>query len=103
MTKIQFHEYAQVTFCTIIFFSQVAIESIENIRTVASLTVENAIRQKFEEALEGPYRSALLNAHVVGITFSLSQAVIFFAYGTSFWFGAYLIEQGEIDYVDVFK
>ena len=93
----------KLTHLSTVIASQVAIESIENIRTVASLTIEIAFRHKFEDALEGPYRSAMLNAHVVGISFSLSQAVVFFAYGASFWFGAYLIEQGAIDYIKVFK
>ena len=50
-----------------------------------------------------PYRAALKKAHVIGITFSFSQAIVFFAYAASFYFGAYLIEEGEMEYVDVFK
>jgi len=59
--------------------------------------------KKFVEELETPYRKALKNSHVVGITFSFSQGVIFFAYAAAFWLGAYLIEQGELGYIDVFK
>ena len=59
--------------------------------------------QKFMHELTGPYRDALKKSHVVGISFSFSQGVIFFAYAASFWLGAYLVERGELDYVQVFK
>ncbi|XP_052792183.1 ATP-dependent translocase ABCB1-like isoform X2 [Mya arenaria] len=82
---------------------KVAIESIENIRTVASLTREDMFRKKFGDELDTPYRGALKKAHVIGISFSMSQAAMFFAYAASFWLGAYLIQKSEVDYVDVFK
>ncbi|WAR00123.1 MDR1-like protein [Mya arenaria] len=82
---------------------KVAIESIENIRTVASLTREGMFLDKFMHELNGPFRDALKKAHVVGIAFSFSQGVIFFCYAASFWLGAYLVEQKELDYVQVFK
>jgi len=88
---------------TCVNFLQVAIESIENIRTVASLTREDMFYKKFKDALATPYKSALRRAHLIGITFSTSQAVMFFAYAASFWLGAYLIQQSELDYIDVFK
>ena len=50
-----------------------------------------------------PYNAALKKAHIIGVTFSVSQAIVFFAYAASFYFGAYLIEEGEMQYVDVFK
>ncbi|XP_053373101.1 ATP-dependent translocase ABCB1-like isoform X2 [Mercenaria mercenaria] len=82
---------------------KIAIESIENIKTVASLTREEMFYKKFSAELDIPYNEALKKAHVIGISFSFSQGVIFFAYAASFWLGAYLIQQSEIDYVDVFK
>nr|AJG01604.1 ATP-binding cassette sub-family B MDR/TAP member 1 [Dreissena polymorpha] len=82
---------------------KIAIESIENIRTVASLTREDMFQKKFSHELQIPYNLALKKAHVIGITFSLSQAVMFFAHAATFWLGAYLIKQSEVDYVDVFK
>lgn len=82
---------------------KIAVESIENIRTVASLTREDMFQAKFQQELGTPYREALKKAHLVGLGFSSSQAAIFFCYGASFWYGAYLIEQGEINFVDVFK
>ncbi|KAL3831884.1 hypothetical protein ACJMK2_023581 [Sinanodonta woodiana] len=82
---------------------KVAVEGVENIRTVASLTKEEMFYQNYKATLTEPYEAALKKAHVVGITFSISQAIIFFAYATAFWFGAWLINRGEMQYVDVFK
>lgn len=41
-------------------------------------------------------------AHVYGITYSLTQALIYFAYAACFVFGAWLIEKGRIDVDGVF-
>ena len=82
---------------------QVAVESIENIRTVASLTREKVFFDKYLHELSIPYRAALKKAHIIGLTFSFSQAIVFYAYAASFYYGAVLIEDGEMEYVDVFK
>ena len=79
------------------------MEGIENIRTVASLTREQIFFDKYLHELNIPYREALKKAHVIGITFSFSQAIVFFAYAASFYYGAVLIEDDEMEYVDVFK
>lgn len=70
---------------------------------MASLTREDMFYKNFTDELETPYREALKKSHVIGITFSFSQGFIFFAYAASFWLGAYLIEQGKLNYIDVFK
>lgn len=83
---------------------KIAIESVENIRTVASLTREDMFYIKFCEELETPYRDALKKAHVIGISFSFSQGIIFFAYAASFYLGAYLIQAKLVDdFVKIFR
>ncbi|XP_052095836.1 ATP-dependent translocase ABCB1-like isoform X5 [Mytilus californianus] len=82
---------------------KIATEGVENIRTVASLTREDRIHDIYLESLRGPYQAALKKAHVAGFAFSFSQSVIFFAYAGAFFFGAYMIKEGEMDFVDVFK
>ena len=54
------------------------------------------------EKLNPPYTAALKKAHLVGAVFALSQGIIYFAYAASFVFGAYLIEESEMEYEDVF-
>ncbi|XP_048246672.1 ATP-dependent translocase ABCB1-like isoform X4 [Haliotis rufescens] len=82
---------------------KVAIESVENIRTVASLSREPTFYTLYQQKLTIPYNAALRKAHMVGISFGVSQAIVFFAHSAAFYFGAYLIKNGEADYVDVFK
>ncbi|XP_041365768.1 ATP-dependent translocase ABCB1-like isoform X2 [Gigantopelta aegis] len=83
--------------------AKVAFESVENIRTVASLVREPMFVGLFLEKLLSPYHAALKKAHLVGASFGISQAITFFAYAAAFWFGAYLVKEGEMNYVDVFK
>lgn len=70
---------------------------------MASLTREEMFYKMFCDELATPFANAMRKAHVIGLSFSFSQGVIFFAYAAAFWLGAYLIKQAELDYVDVFK
>ncbi|XP_059173798.1 ATP-dependent translocase ABCB1-like isoform X1 [Physella acuta] len=81
---------------------KVAVESIENIRTVASLSKEELFFKQYMEKVEPPYKEALKRAHLVGFTYAFSQAIIYFAYAAAFVLGAYLIEEKEMDFEDVF-
>ncbi|XP_056007799.1 ATP-dependent translocase ABCB1-like isoform X2 [Ostrea edulis] len=80
-----------------------ATESIENIRTVASLTKEEKMVENYKSLIEGPYATSLRRAHLTAIAFSFATGILFFAYAAAFWFGAYLIRQSEMEYTDVFK
>uniref|UniRef100_A0A665UJT8 ATP-binding cassette, sub-family B (MDR/TAP), member 4 n=1 Tax=Echeneis naucrates TaxID=173247 RepID=A0A665UJT8_ECHNA len=81
---------------------KIATEAIENIRTVASLSREPKFESLYQENLRVPYKNAQKKAHVYGITFSFSQAMIYFAYAGCFRFGAWLIQEGRIDVEGVF-
>jgi ABC-type multidrug transport system fused ATPase/permease subunit len=101
---------------------KVAIEAIENIRTVASLTREKTFRDDYERLTSKPYkyrsshclvsrtlflialyRDIMKNAHLLGFTFSFTMSIMFFAHAAIFSLGAYLIKQGEIDFSEMFK
>jgi ATP-binding cassette subfamily B (MDR/TAP) protein 1 len=42
-------------------------------------------------------------AHAVGLAFSFSEGIIFFAYAGIFYLGAYLVETKDLYFDDMFK
>nr|QFU47755.1 P-glycoprotein [Palaemon carinicauda] len=82
---------------------KLAIDSITNIRTVASLHKEEHFSSEYSLALLKPHREALKKSHLRGATFGFAQSMPFYAYGAMMFYGGYLISVDEIDYERVFK
>lgn len=82
---------------------KVASESILNIRTVQSLGKEYQFLDLYLQNLVAPLLEAKKQALLFAAVFSFSQAVIYAMYAGAFRFGAYLIETGEMEAVDVYR
>merc|ERR1712088_304251 len=83
--------------------AKLAIEAITNIRTVAGLRCEAKYVEMFIELLAEPHKLTLKKSHFRGFIFGLSQAMQFFAWGTTMWYGGYLVENEGVEFEDVFK
>ncbi|KAK3105070.1 hypothetical protein FSP39_016614 [Pinctada imbricata] len=82
---------------------KVASETIENIRTVQSLTREYHFYIKYSDHLKGPLRSNVKQAQLYGLAYGFSQSVIFAMYGGAFRFGAWQVSLGEMEPENVYK
>lgn len=69
----------------------IVIESLLNIRTVASLTLENTKLRGYHDALLAENRKPLLNNLLKGSGFGLGQFFQFWGIGLMFWFGAWIL------------
>ncbi|KAJ7379512.1 ABC transporter B member 11 [Desmophyllum pertusum] len=82
---------------------KIAVETIENIRTVASLGRENTFFCDYARALTNPYKKAMRRAHLQGISFGLSEAFMFFSNAAAFRYGGHLVVKGEMNMEQVMK
>ncbi|XP_010174504.2 multidrug resistance protein 1 [Antrostomus carolinensis] len=81
---------------------RISTESVENIRTVASLTREEAFYERYITSLNGPYRDSLKKAPFYGFTYGVAQCANYFINAAVFRFGAWLIAHCLSNFENVF-
>ncbi|NWS25767.1 MDR1 protein, partial [Polioptila caerulea] len=81
---------------------KISTESVENIRTIASLTKEEAFYGRYVASLDHTYRKALKKAPLYGITYGIAQCSEYFIHAAAFRFGAWLIANCLTDFENVF-
>ncbi|XP_068092080.1 ATP-binding cassette sub-family B member 5-like isoform X3 [Hyperolius riggenbachi] len=81
---------------------KIAVEAVDNIRTVVSLTRERTFEKNYTESLQKPFKYSQRKAQIYGICFGFSQSFVFFAHAVSFRYGAYLIGAGRMTVEEVF-
>ncbi|CAJ0936179.1 unnamed protein product, partial [Mesorhabditis belari] len=75
---------------------KIAMEAVENIRTVQALTLEKVLHKKFCEHLDGPHRSSTNKAIVQGVAYSVANSMMFFMFAAEFRFGGWLIMENHV-------
>ncbi|CAD5220366.1 unnamed protein product [Bursaphelenchus okinawaensis] len=75
---------------------KVAIETVEDIRTVRSLILEDMFYQQFCDHLEGPLKTLRVRDRFLGLSYGFASSIFYFLHAASFGFGVYpIINQGE--------
>jgi ATP-binding cassette subfamily B (MDR/TAP) protein 1 len=69
----------------------VAVEAIQNIRTVIMLSKEQDFIKDYEEQIVYPHNVAIKGAYISSFAFGFSQGSIFFIYAVAFYYGSRLI------------
>ncbi|WKY07542.1 hypothetical protein Q1695_007198 [Nippostrongylus brasiliensis] len=82
---------------------KVAMEAIENIRTVQALTLEPTMFEKFCHHLTEPHQTSKRKAVIHGIAFGVSCSTTFFLYAISYRFGAWLITNNYLSPMNVLR
>ncbi|XP_065439340.1 ATP-dependent translocase ABCB1-like isoform X2 [Chrysemys picta bellii] len=80
----------------------ISTEAVENIRTVASLTSEDAFYERYNASLNGPYRDSLTKAPLYGLIYGIAQCASYFLNAAIFRFGAWLIANCYTNFENVF-
>ncbi|XP_057801827.1 ABC transporter B family member 12-like [Salvia miltiorrhiza] len=83
--------------------SQVANDAVGTIRTVASYCAEEKVMEIYRNKCEGPVKMGIKQGLISGTGFGLSLALLFFAYATTFYAAARLVESGKTTFEDVFR
>ncbi|KAK0397960.1 hypothetical protein QR680_002358 [Steinernema hermaphroditum] len=82
---------------------KVAMEAIENVRTVQALTLEDKFQRTFCHHLERPHSTSTRKAITQGLMYGFSNCIFYFLYAASFRFGLWLIVSGYLAPMNVLK
>lgn len=80
---------------------QIATAVIDNIRTVASLAKEAEFQTKFEEVVQETHSRLTRTAHIDGVSYGFTHAVLLYCFAAAFYAGGYLIKEDQLSYPDV--
>jgi len=83
--------------------SQIAVEAITNVRTIASLTREETVLRNYDAAISVPIQKKKNRSFLMGLAYGYSQCTIFFTYAAVFRLGIELVIMGDTTFDNVFK
>ncbi|CAI2169154.1 2825_t:CDS:10 [Funneliformis geosporum] len=74
---------------------QIVQQSVANMRTIASLSLEETFKELYKKAIKKPHSIAIRGSIVSAIGFGLSQGLLFLVYALAFWYGGELVASQE--------
>ncbi|CAF3161370.1 unnamed protein product [Rotaria sp. Silwood2] len=80
---------------------KITVESISNIRTVAQLTKEKHFGDEYCKLLDACFKNSIRRAHIFGLLFGFTDAIMFFGMAALFSFGAWRVQQGAMTFENV--
>lgn len=83
--------------------SRMAVETVENIRTVVSLGREQYFMNGFGKMQKSNMRKTLAFFHLQGILYAVSNCMLFFIQATAFSFGFYLMKTNGLAVSNLFR
>ncbi|KAK3580603.1 hypothetical protein CHS0354_002702 [Potamilus streckersoni] len=83
--------------------SQIFSESVDNMRTVASLTIEYTFIEKYNKVIESMLSKGVRRAFLSGVNFAMFNSLSFFGYAAAFTYGAYLVQNERLSFHYVFR
>ncbi|CDP05477.1 unnamed protein product [Coffea canephora] len=83
--------------------TQVAIDAVGSIRTVASFSAEDKVISLYEKKCNGPATTGIKRGLYGAVGYGLSMFLLYSIYATIFYAGAQFVEAGKITFSDVFQ
>eukprot|EP00958_Prasinococcus_capsulatus_P013957 scaffold1448_cov387-Prasinococcus_capsulatus_cf.AAC.9 len=83
--------------------SLVFSDAVANIRIVVAFTAEDRVTQLYEDALALSRTKNVWNAVSTALGFGFSQSLTMAVYAVVFYYGAYLIQKGELTFGELMQ
>ncbi|KAL5700603.1 ABC-type xenobiotic transporter [Ranunculus cassubicifolius] len=83
--------------------SQIANDAVGSIRTVASFSAEERVMQLYKKKCESPIKAGIRLGLISGLGFGFSYFSLYCVYGTCFYAGARLVDDGKTTFEKVFR
>ncbi|CAJ2509257.1 Uu.00g142830.m01.CDS01 [Anthostomella pinea] len=80
----------------------ITVEAVNQIKTIASFSLEDEIVHTYRRALAGPRKDIIKESLHTSIYLSISNSTGFFIYALSYWWGSQLIMRGEYSQTQFF-
>eukprot|EP00123_Amoebidium_parasiticum_P013463 comp21970_c0_seq1/m.31708 comp21970_c0_seq1/g.31708 ORF comp21970_c0_seq1/g.31708 comp21970_c0_seq1/m.31708 type:complete len:1325 (-) comp21970_c0_seq1:487-4461(-) len=82
---------------------KIAGEAVDNVRTVTSLSAAIHFLDRYDLELAKPAKKGFKTALIAGLGFGFTEFMMFAIWAISFWYGAKLAQDGEVDFTAIMK